>query len=66
MHQTSVHVYKDAGEAKRDEKNIEVRIDERVFSADAVRELGIEVGDFVSFDTRSNYREWIHKITSFR
>lgn len=50
MHQTSVHVYKDAGEAKRDEKNIEVRIDERVFSADEVRELGIEVGDFVSFD----------------
>ena len=45
MHQTSVHVYKDAGEAKRDEKNIEVRIDERVFSADEVRELGIEVGD---------------------
>lgn len=52
MHQTSVHVYKDAGEAKRDEKNIEVRIDERVTNADEVRELGISVGDFVSFDPR--------------
>ena len=31
MHQTSVHVYKDAGEAKRDEKNIEVRIDGAYF-----------------------------------
>lgn len=52
MHQTSVHVYKDAGEAKRDEKNIEVRIDERVSSAEEVRQLGIGVGDFVSFDPR--------------
>ncbi|CAM4187110.1 peptidase M42 [Bacillus manliponensis] len=52
MHQTSVHVYKDAGEAKRDENNIEVRIDERVSSAEEVRKLGIEVGDFVSFDPR--------------
>lgn len=53
MHQTSVHVYKDAGEAKRDETNIEVRIDEKVLSADEVRALGIEVGDFVSFDARA-------------
>ncbi|MEI4831335.1 M42 family metallopeptidase [Bacillus sp. FJAT-53711] len=52
IHQTSVHVYKNAGEAKRDEQNIEVRIDERVSSPEEVRELGIEVGDFVSFDPR--------------
>ncbi|MCP3742414.1 M42 family metallopeptidase [Rossellomorea sp. BNER] len=52
MHQTSVHVYKDAGEAKRDEKNIEVRIDEIVKNEKDVRTLGIEVGDFVSFDPR--------------
>jgi len=52
MHQTSVHVYKDAGKAERNEENIEVRLDERVSSADEVRELGIEVGDFVSFDPR--------------
>jgi aminopeptidase len=53
MHQTSVHVYKNAGEAKRDETNIEVRIDEKVTNAKEVRELGIEVGDFVSFDPRA-------------
>ena len=52
IHQTSVHVYKNAGEAKRDEQNIEIRIDERVSSPEEVRELGIEVGDFVSFDPR--------------
>lgn len=52
IHQTSVHVYKNAGEAKRDEQNIEIRIDKRVSSPEEVRELGIEVGDFVSFDPR--------------
>ncbi|WP_188454294.1 M42 family metallopeptidase [Virgibacillus oceani] len=52
MHQTSVHVYKDAGNAKRDQENMEVRIDAKVENADAIRELGIEVGDFVSFDPR--------------
>ncbi|RBW70558.1 M42 family metallopeptidase [Bacillus taeanensis] len=52
MHQTSVHVYKEAGEAKRDEKNIEVRIDERVQSKEDVEKLGIGIGDFVSFDPR--------------
>lgn len=57
MHQTSVHVYKNAGEAKRDETNIEVRIDEKVQNAKEVRELGIEVGDFVSFDPRAEITE---------
>lgn len=52
MHQTSVHVYKDAGDAKRNQENMEVRIDAEVKTADEVRELGIEVGDFISFDPR--------------
>lgn len=52
MHQTTVHVYKDAGSAKRSADNIEVRIDEKVLKADDTRQLGIEVGDFVSFDPR--------------
>lgn len=52
MHQTSVHVYKDAGKAERNQENIEIRIDERVHNAEEVRALGIEVGDFVSFDPR--------------
>lgn len=52
LHQTTVHVYKDAGTAERNADNVEVRIDEKAFSEDAVRELGIEVGDFISFDPR--------------
>lgn len=50
MHQTTVHVYKDAGSAERSDDNIEVRIDEKVFNAEDTRNIGIEVGDFVSFD----------------
>jgi putative aminopeptidase FrvX len=52
MHQTSVHVYKDAGKAERNQENIEIRIDEKVHTAEDVRALGIEVGDFLSFDPR--------------
>lgn len=53
MHQTSVHVYSDSDSAKRDEANIEIRIDEKTFSEEDTRKLGIEVGDFISFDTRT-------------
>src|SRR5690625_2230028 len=52
MRQTSVHVYEDAGTAKRNQDNMEVRIDAKVSTSDEVRALGIEVGDFVSFDPR--------------
>lgn len=52
MHQTTVHVYKDAGTAERSADNIEVRIDEKVLNEADTRKLGIEVGDFVSFDPR--------------
>ncbi|WP_209125371.1 M42 family metallopeptidase [Alkalihalobacillus sp. BA299] len=52
VHQSSVHVYKNSGEVKRDEKNIEVRIDAPVKNVEGVRKLGIEVGDFVSFEPR--------------
>lgn len=52
MHQTSVHVYKNGGEAKRNDDNIEVRIDAEVHNSEDVRGLGIEVGDFISFDPR--------------
>ncbi|KAB2337686.1 M42 family metallopeptidase [Cytobacillus depressus] len=52
MHQTSVHVYKDAGKAERNQDNMEVRLDEVVHNAEDVRTLGIEVGDFISFDPR--------------
>lgn len=52
MHQTSVHVYKDAGKAERNQENIEIRLDEKVHNAEDVRALGVEVGDFVAFDPR--------------
>lgn len=52
MHQTTVHVYRNAGTAERSAENIEVRIDEKVKKAADTRALGIEVGDFVSFDAR--------------
>ncbi len=57
MHQQSVHVYKEAKTAERNQRNIEVRIDEKVTNADEVRALGIEVGDFVSFDPRVQITE---------
>ncbi len=51
---TSVHNYGDSPRNdKRDDKNMEIRIDERVYSKDDVESLGINVGDFVSFDTRT-------------
>lgn len=52
MHQTTVHVYRNAGTAERNADNIEVRIDEKVKNAGETRALGIEVGDFVSFEPR--------------
>nr|WP_295969707.1 M42 family metallopeptidase [uncultured Bacillus sp.] len=52
MHQTSVHVYKDAGKLERNQDNMEIRIDEKVCNTEDVRALGIEIGDFISFDPR--------------
>jgi len=39
-------------ETKRDEDNMEIRLDARVSSVEDVKDLGIQVGDFVSFDPR--------------
>jgi len=51
--QASGHVYgKAVNETRRDDENMEVRLDERTSSAAETRELGIEVGDFVAFDPR--------------
>lgn len=50
---SSVHVYgKPVSETKREDENMEIRLDARVVSPAEVRELGIEVGDFVAFDPR--------------
>lgn len=48
----SIHVNKDARTKERNEKTLEVRIDERTSSADETQLLGIEVGDYISFDPR--------------
>ncbi|HQL92424.1 MAG TPA: M42 family metallopeptidase [Anaerolineaceae bacterium] len=48
----SVHVYKTVRDDKRSADSMEVRLDKRVANPDDVRALGIEVGDFVSFDPR--------------
>ncbi|MDQ2682630.1 MAG: peptidase M42, partial [Chloroflexota bacterium] len=50
----SYHVHGSAlVDLKRDADSMEVRLDELVSSADDVRSLGIEVGDFVSLDSRT-------------
>ncbi|MER2058772.1 MAG: M42 family metallopeptidase, partial [Niallia sp.] len=52
LHQASVHVYKEAKTAERNQANMEVRIDEIVKNQEDVKNLGIAVGDFVSFYPR--------------
>lgn len=49
----SVHVYSDAREWKREEANMEIRIDEAVQSKEDAEKLGIGVGDFISWDPRT-------------
>jgi len=48
----SVHANKNVGTAKRETKNMHVRLDEEVESAEATRQLGIRPGDIVCFDPR--------------
>lgn len=50
----AAHVYgKEGQDLERKHENMEIRLDERVRTADEVRALGIGVGDFVAFDTRT-------------
>ena len=53
MHQSSVHVYNDVNSAERNQANIEVRLDVESKSAEDTQKLGIDVGDFISFDPRT-------------
>jgi putative aminopeptidase FrvX len=53
LNMSAAHVYAaKVSETKRDEDAMEVRLDARVSNPKETRELGIEVGDFVSFDAR--------------
>lgn len=49
----SVHVYSDAKEWKREEANMEIRIDDIASSKQETEALGIAVGDFISWDART-------------
>ncbi|WP_026883898.1 M42 family metallopeptidase [Clostridium akagii] len=49
----SVHIHSDAKDLKRSPENMEVVIDERVTSKEDVAKLGIDVGDFITFDPRA-------------
>lgn len=49
----AAHVNKEAATSARTEDTLEVRLDERTSSAEESRLLGIEVGDYVYFDTRT-------------
>jgi len=54
----SVHISGiDARELKRIPENMEIIIDEKVFSKQDVEKLGINVGDIISFDTRTRITE---------
>ncbi|GAA0182894.1 M42 family metallopeptidase [Clostridium sediminicola] len=55
--QPSVHVYSEARKQERKEENMEIRIDELVNSKEDVITLGIEAGDFISFDSRTSILE---------
>lgn len=50
---SSGHVHgNEVNELKRNDDNMEVRLDARTASEEETRKLGIEVGDFVAFDPR--------------
>lgn len=51
----SVHSYDDARTLERTEKNMEIRIDEIVKSKKDVLALGINNGDYISFDPKFEY-----------
>ena len=57
IHQTSTHVYREAGTLERTEDNMEVRLDAKTTNKKETEELGVQVGDFISFDPRTTITE---------
>ena len=53
LEKASTHVYSDIEDIKRDNKSLEIVLDEVVNSPEDVKELGIRTGDFISFDPRT-------------
>jgi putative aminopeptidase FrvX len=53
LNKASTHVFGPlVRDTRRDEENMEIRLDARTTKAEETRQLGIEVGDFVAFDPR--------------
>ena len=57
MCEPAAHVNADLSKDKRDDKNMEVVIDEKVSQAEEVKKLGISAGDFISLDARTMVTE---------
>ncbi|MGE5632269.1 MAG: M42 family metallopeptidase [Caulobacteraceae bacterium] len=53
----SVHIHDDVSTLERNLDNMEIVLDAKVFSKEDVSKLGIEVGDFISFDSRFTVTE---------
>lgn len=53
----SVHIHSDARDLARNTDNMEIVLDEKVSSREETEKLGINVGDFVYFDTRTQVTE---------
>jgi putative aminopeptidase FrvX len=51
----SVHTFDDARTLERKEANMHIRLDEIVKSDEDVKKLGIDTGDYVSFDPKFSY-----------
>lgn len=51
------HVFPDAMTRPRNENEMYVRLDEEVYSAEDVKKLGIESGDFICYDTKTIFTE---------
>lgn len=58
---TSVHVYPEARDWKRSEENMEIRLDADTASKEETKQLGIEVGDIISWDPRTKIMDngWV-------
>ncbi|HNR63264.1 MAG TPA: M42 family metallopeptidase [Thermotogota bacterium] len=50
---SSTHVYKDVNSVEKTDETVEVVLDERVESKKEVEALGIETGNYISFDPRT-------------
>lgn len=51
------HVNRNVNSDKRETSNMSIRLDEQVDSKEAVKKLGIDVGDFIFYDNRFEYTE---------